>query len=302
MPQEVSQELQQQLGRIELRLQELNNTVNEVRALIGPVGVGLADGHILVHTLHKLLLIVDSLDLIITPQLVVYRQWEPEISELFWNSLRSDTVFVDVGANIGYFTCLAGAKIHAGGTGRVIAIEPSPKCCDLLERNLVINWSMCPVALHKVAVGAAPGEVWLTSPLNRAANAHISKERGADGLTNSYRVPVETLDSLVPDDVRVDIMKIDVEGHEASVFMGARRVIERSPDIKIIIEWSPEQMTEAGVSPARMHGLITELGLTPRLLPTSRNLYDLTPENAPALSFDQLTDLSYSNLLLTKQR
>ena len=302
MPEEISGELLERLGRLEGRLQELHDMVREARVLIGPWAVNLADGNLLVHTLKKQLLIVDSLDLIITPQLVVYRQWESDLTDLFWNSLRSDSVFVDVGANIGYFTCLAGDRIHAGGTGNVIAVEPSPKCYDLLERNLVINWSMCPITLHKVACGAERGEAWLTSPIHRAANAHFTKERGAVDTTSSFQVPVETLDSLVPETTQVDIMKIDVEGHEASVFLGAQRVIERSPNIRIIIEWSPVQMLEAGVSPTRLYGLVTELGLTPRMLPTSRNLYELTPENSPVLSLDQLTNLAYSNLLLMKQR
>ena len=56
----------------------------------------------MVHTLNRMLLIVDSTDLIITPQLVCYRQWEPDLTELFWNSCRSDTVFVDVGVTTAY--------------------------------------------------------------------------------------------------------------------------------------------------------------------------------------------------------
>ena len=214
MPDDAGVNWQERFNRLEGRLQDLTNMVAEVRSLVGPWAVNLADGHLLVHTLHKLLLIVDSLDLIITPQLVVYRQWEPEITDLFWNSIRSDTVFVDVGANIGYFTCLAGARIHAGGAGTVIAVEPNPRCYELIERNLLINWSMCPISLHKAALGAESGEVWLTSPLNRAANAHISQENGAVDVSTSFRVPMTTLDAIVPEDRQVDIMKVDVEGYE----------------------------------------------------------------------------------------
>jgi hypothetical protein len=67
------------------------------------------------------------------------------------------------------------------------------------------------------------------------------------------------------------------------------------------MEWSPGQMYEAGVSPTQMYALMTELGLTARTLPASRNLYDVTPENSPILGFEELTRLSYSNILLTKQ-
>ena len=294
-------DIQQRLVRLEARAQAIEQTTLETRRLIGPFAVTLADGKLLVHTLHSVLMIVDSTDLIITPQLVVYRQWEPELTQLFWNSFGSDTVFVDVGANIGYFTLLAGSKIHAGGRGRVIAVEPNPECCALIERNLVINWSMCEIALHKVAVGSERGEVWLASPADRAANAHVSMSGATGQGERRFRVPLATLDDLVPGNLPVDIMKIDVEGHELSVFRGARRIIERSPNVKIIMEWSQEQMAEADVSPQAMQDEIRALGLVARRLPSSHTLNDVTLQNSPLIPFDELARLPYDNILLTKQ-
>src|ERR1700734_2000759 len=270
MSEQVLADIQKKLAVLETRTQLIEQYAAETRRLVGPWAVTLADGTLLVHTLHSLLMIVDSTDLIITPQLVVYRQWEPELTQLFWNSCRPDTVFVDVGANVGYFTLLAGSKIHAGGGGRVIAVEPNPECCALIERSRVINWSMCDITLHKVAVGAEKGEVWLASPADRAANAHVSTTGADDEGGQKFRVPLESLDALVPENLAVDIMKIDVEGHELSVFQGAHRVIESSPNIKIIMEWSQQQMSEAGVSPAAMQQELRDLGLFARRVPTSK--------------------------------
>src|ERR1700759_5119615 len=114
MSEQMLADIQQRLARLEARAQTVAHYAAEPRRLVGPWAVSLADGKLLVHTLHSLLMVVDSTDLIITPQLVVYRQWEPELSQLLWNSCRGDTVFVDVGANIGYFTVLPGSRIHAG--------------------------------------------------------------------------------------------------------------------------------------------------------------------------------------------
>ena len=294
-------EFEQILTRIEQRLQVVEQYAAETRGLVGPFAVTLADGKLLVHTLHRLLMIVDSTDLIITPQLVVYRQWEPELTQLVWNSCRSDTVFVDVGANIGYFTLLAGSRIHAGGTGRVIAVEPNPECCALIERNLVINWSMCDVALHKVAVGAEKGEAWLASPADRAANAHVSLSDEETTGERRFRVPLQPLDALVPEGLAVDILKVDVEGHELSVFHGAQRVVAQSPDIRVIMEWSQKQMAEAGVSVTAMQYELKSLGLVARRLPSSRSLNDITLENSPLISFEELSEMAYDNILLTKR-
>ncbi len=293
-------DIQQKLANLAARTQLIEQYSAETRRLVGPWAVTLADGKLLVHTLHSLLMVVDSTDLIITPQLVVYRQWEPELTQLIWNSCSSDTVFVDVGANIGYFTLLAGSKIHAGGSGRVIAVEPNPECCALIERNLVINWSMCDIALHKVAVGAEKGEVWLASPADRAANAHLSSGGGEENGERKFRVPLAPLDALVPDGLKVDILKIDVEGHELSVFHGAHRIIAQSPAIKIVMEWSQKQMQDAGVSVAALQDKLKSLGLVARRLPTSKTLHDITPQNSPQIPFDELSRLPYDNILLTK--
>jgi FkbM family methyltransferase len=300
MTDDILASIEQRLARLEAQAQAIAQNTSETRRLVGPWAATLGDGKLLVHTLHSLLLIVDSTDLILTPQLVVYRQWEPELTQLFWNSCRSDTVFVDVGANVGYFTVLAGSRIHAGGKGRVIAVEPNPECCALIERNLVINWSMCDIALHKVAVGAENGEVWLSSPADRAANAHMSfSETPANG-ERRFRVPMAPLDALVPEGLAVDILKVDVEGHELSVFRGAHRVIGRSPNIRIVMEWSQKQMAEAGVSPAAMRDELQSLGLVARRLPRSHSLHDVTPENSPLISFEELSRMPYDNILLTK--
>ena len=61
MPDDAGVNWQERFNRLEGRLQDLTNMVAEVRSLVGPWAVNLADGHLLVHTLHKLLLIVDSL-------------------------------------------------------------------------------------------------------------------------------------------------------------------------------------------------------------------------------------------------
>jgi FkbM family methyltransferase len=301
MSDEILARIEQKLEAIEKRIDAIESNTTETRRMISPWAATLADGKLMVNTLHGNLMIVESLDLIITPQLVIYRQWEPELSQIIWNSLRPDSVFVDVGANIGYFTVLAGDRIHAGGTGRVIAIEPNPDCCELIERNLIINWSMCPIDLHKVAVGAEDGEVWLAIPENRAANAHLTAAGEEEGLRRC-RVPMRTLDELVPEGLAVDILKVDVEGHELAVFQGAARVIAESPNVHVIMEWSLEQMAEAKVSVTELQEKLESLGLVARRLPYSwPTLVGLSTETSPLISFDELGNIPYENILLTKR-
>lgn len=61
-----------------------------------------------VQTIHQTIFMIDPLDLIIAPYLIVYRLSVAELTALFLRSLYKDMVFVDVGAIFGYFTCLVG--------------------------------------------------------------------------------------------------------------------------------------------------------------------------------------------------
>ncbi|MBY0255921.1 MAG: FkbM family methyltransferase [Methylobacterium organophilum] len=267
---------------------------NETRALVGPFGVPMPDGSVLVQTLwgHKVL--VDANDMIMAPQLIVYRQWEADLSKLMYDYITSDSVFIDVGANIGYFTCLLAGKIGGSGTGRVVAIEPNPRCLTLLRKNLSINWpiQMDRVRVEAVAVSDKEGIAHLTVPTSGAANAQISS-KGASNET--VPVVMKPLDAILADVPAADLMKIDVEGFEQFALLGAREFISRSKDLIIVMEWSLGQMAECQSSPSDMIALIEALGLTVFHLPESLNKdhHGFVPYN-----LEDLERRGYDNIIL----
>lgn len=246
----------------------------------------------LVQTIHGTKYLIDPNDRIMAPQLIVYRQWESDLSTLFLNNLTNDSVVVDVGANFGYFTCLAGSKIGAGAKGRVFAFEPNPRLLTLLRDNCKINWSMAPIEIHDTAVGAAGGHAVLSIPRNGAANASLTQ---LGGDHDKVDVEVVSLDDSIPRTVAVDLMKIDVEGHEMAVLLGARDIIDRSPNLHIVMEWSVVQIQEAGNSVDDIVDVILDLGLVPKSIPESRKLAD-----APVLDIGVLKATPYANIILAQ--
>ena len=85
------------------------------------------------------------------------------------------------------------------------------------------------------------------------------------------------------------------------MFRGAERVISRSPNIKVVMEWSPVQMREAGVPFEEVRAALERLGLVARKLPPFGSLDHLSEDNSPLLPIEKLSDLAYDNILLTKQ-
>jgi FkbM family methyltransferase len=137
--------------------------------------------------------------------------------------LRPDDLFLDVGANIGSYTLLASGVCKA----RTISFEPDPQTMALLRRNIDLNGLHGRVVLEQGAVGAEEGEVEFTIGLD--TGNHVT--RGNAGRTQ--RVSMRTLDSvaaLTPP----TMIKVDVEGHEADVFRGARAVLN-TPSLKAVI-------------------------------------------------------------------
>lgn len=158
--------------------------------------------------------------------LYVCGSFEPNEFSFLHGFLKPGMVFVDVGANDGYYTLFAARRV--GPAGKVVAVEPSTRERVKLRKNLSHN-GLCNVIVVPAALGAASGE----ADLQLAQGAHsghntLGAFAHADVLPASLeRVTVDTLDAVVerlklP---HVDFIKVDVEGSEARVLAGANHVL-----------------------------------------------------------------------------
>jgi FkbM family methyltransferase len=161
--------------------------------------------------------------------------------------------FIDIGANIGYFSCLMGKL--AGPAGKVLAIEPEPQNLKLLEQNIELN-NLTNVVIHSCALGASEGSAMLG--LYKASNRgrHSILEKDAK---SQIKVPVRTLDDVLRNSGKKvcswSLVKIDVEGYEGFVLDGAQDTL---PRIEILImEFSPALLKKAGGDPAKTLDILT---------------------------------------------
>ena len=139
--------------------------------------------------------------------------------------LRPGNVFFDVGANVGFYTLLAAARV--GPSGRVVAFEPWPGNIAYLEKHLAVNRVRNAIVVQSACAdrpGWEPFHPGANCALGRLAEAPEAAQR-----PDAVRVPVQTLDAysgqsgIVP-----DVVKIDVEGAELRVLHGARHLLERA--------------------------------------------------------------------------
>jgi FkbM family methyltransferase len=153
---------------------------------------------------------------------------EPKVSG--WFHPGPGELVVDVGAHVGTYT-LRAAKAGA----KVIAIEPNPESFRLLETNVHLN-SFNSIITRNVAVGAAAGVGWLSTEEVFTGRGRLTGIDSGHGC----RVTISRLDDLLGEWAAspIDWLKIDVEGSEYDLMLGAKHTLERSRNL--IIEVSHE--------------------------------------------------------------
>ncbi|GAB3270907.1 FkbM family methyltransferase [Parahaliea aestuarii] len=196
-------------------------------------------------------------DRCISRQLLEQGIWEPFETSLVQRFLGSGDVFVDVGANLGYFTVLAAHRVGPGG--RVFAFEPDPANFALLQDNIERN--ACAAWAQAVRAGLAA--------CDGAAHLHLSDDNLGDHQlfdTGEGRnsVAVSLLDGgawLAQRSDRIAMIKIDTQGYEHEVMRGLLPLLQRLPQVpRILIELTPLSLRQAGSSGRALVTLLAELG------------------------------------------
>ncbi|MGW3497994.1 FkbM family methyltransferase [Streptomyces sp. NPDC001020] len=208
---------------------------------------------------------------VIQRYLYLFGVWEPNLTSWIQGRLRPGDTFVDVGANIGYFTVLASRQV--GPTGRVVAIEASPEFHAALRGNLSAN--ECPnVRSVNTAVSHTTESLtfYLEQSTNLGATSIVPPARSPQSTFEMTAQPLPAI--LTYDELRsARIVKIDVEGAEASVVQGLSPALgDLRPDAELVIEVCPQRLSSQGrrveeiIDPLRQHGF---------------HLYRLTNEYGP---------------------
>lgn len=208
--------------------------------------------------------------------------------------LKPGDEVVDAGANIGYVTRLLSEWVGPGG--RIFSFEPVPETFDLLAHN-VKALGLSNVRLYPFALAAADGHVEMEIPDYADGGENRYEARvipaGQGGRGRCVTVETRRLDSVLAGEAqRVRLVKVDVEGFELEVVLGASALIAASHPA-LIVEVSGDP-AETGTKPARLFGVLKDHGYKPflledgRLVPhhgggRSNDVFFLTPVHTDAL-------------------
>jgi FkbM family methyltransferase len=193
----------------------------------------------------------------------------------FEKMLKPGMNVVDIGANQGLYALLFSQLV--GESGTVIAFEPEPDMFDALENNILTN-AIRNVQCHQLALGCESGEAMLSRSLIHAGDNRLSLVHSKE-VSITKPVRLATLDEIVGE-LKIDFIKMDVQGWEGHVLRGMKQTLRRSPNIGIHFEFWPAGLLQAKVEPLSILHFFSEEGF---------QIYACEGENqAPILDFDAL--------------
>ena len=212
--------------------------------------------------------------------------WEPEEGRLLREFFKPGLRFLDVGANVGYFSLFAavwceGAVIHS--------FEPHP----LTSRVLALNAWQANADITTHALALSDGERVLALS---TADTNLGDTRARATGRGTMLSPAAALDDVLPD-ARFDLVKIDVQGFEPEVLAGMSGMFRRSPDVVVVSEFWPLALRERGLDPVQVLRGYSELGLQVRAH-VGDNVQNLKPVEIVRIC-DQAGPAGQVNLVLT---
>ncbi len=166
--------------------------------------------------------------------------WEPNLTALIESRLKLGDCFVDVGANVGYFSLL-GSKL-VGPSGKVVSIEAIPRTFELLSANMDAN-SAANVRAMNVAVWDKEEDLtfFVSRDVVDCTSTAIPSLAEGRGLSERCVVRAAPLSLLLnqAEIASARLIKIDVEGAERQALAGLGQILSRGrKDLEVVIEVS----------------------------------------------------------------
>jgi FkbM family methyltransferase len=158
--------------------------------------------------------------------------------------MQEGGVYVDVGANSGYFYALKVAAKYP--TAKVLAFEPDPKILHHLERNVAVN-NLPNISIFRIALSERPGRMQMTADLG--ASNYLVDTASANWGAGTIEVEAQTMDQFAEAHglLEIKLIKVDIEGHELGFLRGATATVQKMKPI-LLMELNEQLLNRAGAS------------------------------------------------------
>jgi len=186
-------------------------------------------------------------------------RYEPNEFFLLQRVIKPGMTFIDAGANMGLYSIFAARRVGARGT--VLALEPSGREFEILQRNVKLNLLTNVITIRK-AVSDRASEVELSvAPLEKSGHNTLGAFGYDTPLAHRERVQAERLDDIVYGEglARVDVIKMDIEGAEMAALRGAVETLRQFKPV-LILELSDRSLQHQGTGSGEVLAWLEQQG------------------------------------------
>lgn len=232
--------------------------------ITGEIKLTISKGEIIIEIplnySHKVQMVVNPDDIRSVPfSVLADGRYEPFHSDLIFELINQSSGFVDIGANMGYYTLAAGVlNSHL----EVWCFEPNKEVFALLEKNIILNELSGKIHSHQLALGDenVNDQALFVPGFTGTGGGSFRNLHPDEGDPSVEFVTISTMDQIFMDTKQeIDLIKIDVEGFELSVINGGIKTLETYRPT-IVIELLRKWMLPFGTSPNMVIDHLSEIG------------------------------------------
>ncbi|MEP7109086.1 MAG: FkbM family methyltransferase [Ferruginibacter sp.] len=181
-------------------------------------------------------------------------KYDFQTTQLIRKYIKKDSNCIDIGANQGHILM---EMVAASPKGKHFAFEPIPDLYTSLKKRFSKN-----TTVYNYALSAKKGSRTFNYYPDRPAVSGFRERNNQIGQNPTLlAVQMETLDDLIPENIKIDLVKIDVEGAEYEVLQGARNVLQKNKPL-VLFECGLGAADIYGTTPENIFDLFKECGLS----------------------------------------
>jgi FkbM family methyltransferase len=209
---------------------------------------------------------------LIDRKLITHEDHDPEVKNLIATEMPKGGIYVDIGANIGYF-CLLAAKYK---NVEVVAFEPSLRERQRMEDNVKLNrFTNIKILPYALSDKEQKLKLAIARDWNPGLNSFVV-DLGSEAVemaeVDCFAFEAVFAKELLP---QVRVVKMDVEGYEMTVLKGMTSFLPEMKHVKFILEINPTFLKKAGSSIDEVYAFFEQSGFT-GLKGKSSRTYDET--------------------------
>lgn len=163
--------------------------------------------------------------------------WEKGLSQVLLKYVKKNGVFLDIGANIGYHSLFVASFLNGGG--RAYSFEPISYLCKQLQESIALN-NFTNIEVCNFGLAENEGEAVIHMRAENIGGSTLLSFPKIEkfDVKETEKVSLKRLDTFLGENIKVDVIKIDVEGYELEALRGAVNILKNNHPV-IFMEFSP---------------------------------------------------------------